>query len=170
MFMEIGIRTLVFVNLFEEESQAINIKFYLLLPSKPGAKAKNKEEILSQSESFYCPLDHVFLFFLPLYILIWQIGIHVISCNSCRRCSAYSCFASWSGSMCWNNCNVCDLSHGHGSWQDHCAGAVSLASEIRTNDRPPDNLVTYHLLRNIIFLIIFMPLLLISLSLIFCTD
>lgn len=78
MFMEIGIRTLVFVNLFEKESQAINIKFYLLLPSKPGAKATNKEEILSQSESFYCPLDHVFLFFLPLYILIWQIMLYLV--------------------------------------------------------------------------------------------
>lgn len=46
MFIEIGIRTLVFVNLFEKESQAINIQFYLY-PQTRCKSNKQKGDIIT---------------------------------------------------------------------------------------------------------------------------
>ncbi|KAL1815289.1 hypothetical protein ACET3Z_017863 [Daucus carota] len=36
-------------------------------------------------------------------------------CIQSRGCSADSFIAPWSWSLCWNNCNVCHLSFGHGA-------------------------------------------------------
>ena len=47
----------------------------------------------------------------------------------CRRCSAHSSITPWSWSLCWNNCHVCNLPYGHGSWQADCTGTDCLLED-----------------------------------------
>jgi len=56
--------------------------------------------------------------------LYWNISdcLSIFPCTFCRGCSADSCFTSWSWSMCWNNCHVCNLSDGYGPRQDNRSG------------------------------------------------
>lgn len=71
--------------------------------------------------SLHCILRILTVFVLQFQRLLDEKNLN-FHCNFDRGCSANSFIAPWSWSLCWNNCNVCHLSFGHGARKIDCTG------------------------------------------------